>query len=209
MRTLIKLGIVILVFTIFFALLPKYAKGASSDRRLRVRILAFYERIVKWNEEGRKIEEEFREIACLSGVGTLCPPPSASPQGKATNPYLYKDGTVKESAEYKVLITYYNPVESQTDNDPCTSASNRNICKIASGGGRVIALSRDLVSHRSRHTPFHYGDYILLNSDGHPDCNGIYRVEDTMAARFYSRADIFDPDFTLNFGVCRGTVRKF
>lgn len=83
-----------------------------------------------------------------------------------------------------VFVTSYNPVSGQTDSDACTGASGRNLCVAAREGDHTIALSRDLLGR------FHWHDKVRMVSTN-PSCAGVYSVEDTMAARFSNRADLF------------------
>jgi len=84
---------------------------------------------------------------------------------------IWFDGLHKE-----VTITAYNPLKSQTDDNPWETASG-TIPTVQS-----LALSRDLLVEYGG-SPYCYGDivYIILP----------FRVEDTMNIRYKNRADIF------------------
>lgn len=111
-----------------------------------------------------------------------------------------------EGEEVSISITAYNPEVGQTDASPCVGASGKDLCHLAKTE-RVAALSQDLVG-RAAWKKFTYGDYVYLK--GYiPACTGVFRVEDTMNARFTNRGDIFLLNRADNFGRCEvATVQK-
>jgi 3D (Asp-Asp-Asp) domain-containing protein len=108
-------------------------------------------------------------------------------------------------ASFPVTVTSYNPAVAQTDSDPCTGAAGIDLCRRSREGGKVIALSQDLVGHSSW-KPFRYGDLIRLTSKT-PGCSGDFIVLDTMNKRFKNRADIFFLNRADNIG-CTGAIAK-
>lgn len=87
---------------------------------------------------------------------------------------------------HNVTITIYNPVSSQCDADPLTTADNSKIdlAKLKDGKLRWIAVSRDLLKK------FPYGTKVYVwIAPNHP-YNGVWRVKDTMNARYTNRIDL-------------------
>lgn len=80
-----------------------------------------------------------------------------------------------------VTVTGYSSTGDQTDSTPFVTASNT---RVRSG---VIALSRDLLATFTPGAPFDFGDEVELEGLGR------FIVEDTMAARYTKRADIWFP----------------
>ena len=105
---------------------------------------------------------------------------------------------------FPVIVTSYNAQKSQTDGDECHGASGVNQCELAVQGVPIIALSQDLIG-RASWKPFHYGDWVTLESDN-PLCSGQYFATDTMSPRFRNRADLFFLDKRNNVN-CKGTLR--
>jgi hypothetical protein len=108
------------------------------------------------------------------------------------------------AAGISVFVTAYNAEPGQTDDEPCTGASGRNLCVAAKEGDRTIALSRDLLWYRGGPFRWHYKVRLV---SGIPQCNGVYSVEDTLNKRFRQRADLFFLDRKDNTS-CRATVEK-
>lgn len=92
-----------------------------------------------------------------------------------------------DEKETKVIVTVYNPVESQCDLDPTITADGSKIMfdKLCKGDLKWIAISKDL-----RKT-FNYGDSVTLSGD--PEIDGDYVVHDLMNPRFKGRVDILRP----------------
>lgn len=101
-----------------------------------------------------------------------------------------------------IWVTSYNPEEGQTDDAPCTGASNRDLCLAAREGDRTIALSRDLIAYYGLGGTYRWHDKVVLTSPT-PGCNGVFSVEDTMHERFSLRGDIFSMDRKNNVGLCK------
>ncbi|MBU1699392.1 MAG: 3D domain-containing protein [Candidatus Eisenbacteria bacterium] len=80
-----------------------------------------------------------------------------------------------------VTITAYSSTIDQTDKTPWLTAS---LTRTRPG---VLALSRDLIKTYAPDAPFDYGDLVLVSGVG------LFRVEDTMNARWENRADIWFP----------------
>ena len=105
-----------------------------------------------------------------------------------------------------VSITPYNPEVAQTDSSPCYGASGKNLCEL-SKTERIAALSQDLVG-RAEWKKFRYGDLVYMKGRV-AGCTGVFRVEDTMNARFTNYGDVFLMDRKDNFGTCvSATVQK-
>ena len=147
--------------------------------------------------------EELRKGMCAMGATTYCPiiEPEVIEVAPATEFYFVNRPLIVGKT-YTVSITSYNPVPEQTDSSPCIGASGQDLCVLAGRGEKIIALSQELVG-RARHKPFKYGDYINVEHDN-IWCKGVYKVMDTMNARFYLRADIFHMNPEDNFGRCDG-----
>ena len=84
-----------------------------------------------------------------------------------------------------VLITWYNPCESQCDSDPLVTAdmSRIDIKKLNNRDIRWIAVSRDLLKKYSM------GDTIIIESSN-PRINGEWVIHDKMNKRFTKRIDL-------------------
>lgn len=112
-----------------------------------------------------------------------------------------------------ILFTSYNPEAGQTDSTPCIAGgTGLNLCDLAKGGDRPIALSQELIQWSSigANGPFKAGDHIILESTDHPDdwrCNGEFIVADAMNIRFRSRGDIFFQDRAQNLS-CTANVYR-
>lgn len=105
-----------------------------------------------------------------------------------------------------ISVTPYNPEVGQTDASPCVGASGKDLCHLAKTE-RIAALSQDLVG-RAAWKPFHYGDLVYITGRV-AGCTGVFRVEDTMNARYSNYGDIFLMDRADNFGTCvAATVQK-
>lgn len=110
-----------------------------------------------------------------------------------------KDFCKFEGDAISISVTPYNPEIGQTDSSPCVGASGIDLCHL-SKTERIAALSQDLVG-RAAWKPFHYGDYVYIEGRV-AGCTGVFRVEDTMNARYTNYGDIFLMDRTANFGTC-------
>lgn len=88
-------------------------------------------------------------------------------------------------------VTYYNPVEAQTDQDPETSACGPNL-------ERQVAVSRDLFR-----TTLHCGDVVWVYAKGTP--LGRYVVWDTMHPRFSRTIDVMT-DTSFSWGKTTGHI---
>lgn len=87
-------------------------------------------------------------------------------------------------------VTTYNPVASQCDSNPLTTAdgSKINLTKLKNEDIRWCALSRDLISRWNG--PFDYGDTLNIISDKKPWINGQWIVHDCMNARYTKSMDL-------------------
>jgi 3D (Asp-Asp-Asp) domain-containing protein len=81
----------------------------------------------------------------------------------------------------QAVVTGYSSTPDQTDETPWLTAWSTQTRP------GVIALSRDLLRTFTDGAPFDYGDRILVAGVG------VFLVEDTMADRWTSRADIWFP----------------
>lgn len=88
-----------------------------------------------------------------------------------------------------VLITWYNPCESQCDSDPLITAdmSKIDIKKLNNRDIRWIAVSRDLLEKYSM------GDTVIIESPN-PRVNGKWVIHDKMNKRFEKRIDLLVAD---------------
>jgi len=114
---------------------------------------------------------------------------------------------IQEPTQWKqsIIITSYNPTNTQTDSTPCISSIGINICN----RNNVIALSQDLIKGTRgaycRENCFaKYGDKVRIESDN-KQCEGEYTVLDTMNKRWTNRADLFYIDKSFNT-LCTGLI---
>lgn len=118
--------------------------------------------------------------------------------------YWYTDHP--DPDEDSVLITWYNPCESQCDSDPFITAdmSKIDINKLNNRDIRWIAVSRDLLEKYSM------GDTVLINSPN-PKVNGEWVIHDKMNKRFTNRIDLLvsseDDYYNLKMPK-KATIRK-
>ena len=92
-----------------------------------------------------------------------------------------------------IRATTYNPVSSQCDNDPLTTADGSKIDLISLQRQEIrwVALSRDLLCRWGG--PFNYGDTISVFSIENCQINGDWIVHDCMNARYDKSIDfLFD-----------------
>lgn len=84
-----------------------------------------------------------------------------------------------------VLMTWYNPVESQCDSDPFITADMSEIIldELENRDIRWIAVSRDLLDKYSM------GDTVIIESSN-PRVNGEWVIHDKMNKRFTNRIDL-------------------
>lgn len=101
--------------------------------------------------------------------------------------YWYLDHPDPEADS--VLITWYNPCESQCDSDPLITAdmSRIDIKKLNNRDIRWIAVSRDLLEKYSM------GDTVIIESPN-PRINGEWVIHDKMNKRFTNRIDLLVAD---------------
>ena len=105
-----------------------------------------------------------------------------------------------------VLITWYNPCESQCDSDPLVTAdmSRIDIKKLNNRDIRWIAVSRDLLKKYSM------GDTIIIESPN-PRINGEWVIHDKMNKRFTKRIDLLvakDDDYYNLKMPKKATIKK-
>ena len=106
--------------------------------------------------------------------------------------------------------TTYNPVPSQCDNDPLTTAdgSRINLTKLKNQSLRWCALSRDFIARWGG--LFDYGDTIQVGSFTSPQINGLWVVRDCLNARYKNSLDfLFDASNNVpKLGVCKDLIIK-
>lgn len=84
--------------------------------------------------------------------------------------------TVQEAS--KVFFSTYHPWDKrQTDDDPCTAASMKDICKLLNSDAPPIALTKDMRKELS----IKWGDVVRLEWW---KCDGLYTVLDEMASKY-------------------------
>jgi 3D (Asp-Asp-Asp) domain-containing protein len=88
---------------------------------------------------------------------------------------------------YTVTATAYQPVVSQTDDEPFVTADNSNIKPHYSSRTRWMALSHDLLARWGG--DFQYGDQVRISGIS-PQLDGVYTVHDTMNRRHHHCMDI-------------------
>ena len=120
------------------------------------------------------------------------------------------NGPIKSEFIHIDRATTYNPVASQCDNDPFTTADGSRIDpdKLRDGKIRWCALSRDFLARWGG--LFDYGDTIVVGSFSSPQINGKWIVKDCMNKRYTNSLDfLFDArNNNPKLGVCRDLVVK-
>ena len=88
----------------------------------------------------------------------------------------------------EVDVTMYRPIRRETDSTPNITADGTKIKISEASRYRFVAVSRNLLERWGGF--LNYGDFGLLKDAGHKD--GIYRVKDTMNARWVNVVDILE-----------------
>ena len=88
----------------------------------------------------------------------------------------------------EVDVTMYRPTKYETDSTPNITADGTKIKISEASRYRFVAVSRNLLKRWGGF--LNYGDFVLLKDAGHKD--GIYRVKDTMSARWVNVVDILE-----------------
>ena len=88
----------------------------------------------------------------------------------------------------EVDVTMYRPTRRETDSTPNITADGTKIKISEASRYRFVAVSRNLLERWGGF--LNYGDFVLLKDAGHKD--GIYRVKDTMSARWVNVVDILE-----------------
>ena len=88
----------------------------------------------------------------------------------------------------EVDVTMYRPTRRETDSTPNITADGTKIKISEASRYRFVAVSRNLLERWGGF--LNYGDFVLLKDAGHKD--GIYRVKDTMNARWVNVVDILE-----------------
>ena len=88
----------------------------------------------------------------------------------------------------EVDVTMYRPIRRETDSTPNITADWTKIKINEASRYRFVAVSRNLLERWGGF--LNYGDFVLLKDAGHKD--GIYRVKDTMNARWVNVVDILE-----------------
>ena len=88
----------------------------------------------------------------------------------------------------EVDVTMYRPTREETDSTPNITADGTKIKINEASRYRFVAVSRNLLERWGGF--LNYGDFVLLKDAGHKD--GIYRVKDTMNARWVNVVDILE-----------------
>ena len=120
--------------------------------------------------------------------------------------------TRKVKSEFIQLdrATTYNPVASQCDSNPLTTADGSliDLAKLKDQSLRWVALSRDFISRWGG--LFHYGDTIVVGSFSSPQINGEWILHDCMNARYSNPVDfLFDArNNKPKLGICNDLVIK-
>ena len=92
----------------------------------------------------------------------------------------------------EVDVTMYRPTRQETDSTPNITADGTKIKITEASRYRFVAVSRNLLERWGGF--LNYGDFVLLKDAGHKD--GIYRVKDTMSARWVNVVDILESSGT-------------
>ena len=88
----------------------------------------------------------------------------------------------RESSEFIVTGTMYNPTFAQCDATPNITADGTKINPKHASNYRYVALSRDLLERWGG--PFQYGEYIAVEGTQKGKHDGIWQVRDTMSPKW-------------------------
>ena len=103
----------------------------------------------------------------------------------------------RESSEFIVTGTMYNPTFAQCDATPNITADGTKINPKHASNYRYVALSRDLLERWGG--PFQYGEYIAVEGTQKGKHDGIWQVRDTMSPKWLKRVDFLVTNGTQPF----------
>ena len=103
----------------------------------------------------------------------------------------------RESSEFIVTGTMYNPTFAQCDATPNITADGTKINPKHASNYRYVALSRDLLERWGG--PFQYGEYIAVEGTQKGKHDGIWQVRDTMSPKWLKRVDFLVTNGTKPF----------
>ena len=103
----------------------------------------------------------------------------------------------RESSEFIVTGTMYNPTLAQCDATPNITADGTKINPKHASNYRYVALSRDLLERWGG--PFEYGEYIAVEGTRRGQHDGVWQVRDTMNPKWLKRVDFLMTNGTRPF----------
>lgn len=109
---------------------------------------------------------------------------------------------VQEEVVHEVIITAYQPVPEQCDEDPLVTADGSRI-DLNSFPKNWIAVSRDFLNEKG----YKYGDLVYIEVTKGNLVSGVYEIHDTMHPRWTNRIDVLIPP-DEKAGKWEGTVRR-
>lgn len=179
-QTLILLIIIACIFQFAFFYAPAMADDAVKQAKSSSDELISLDSVNKetgMNREAAKVVSNASEALIASSTADVA----------SSTPVKTKPKTIKVISTSNRVITAYNSDETQTDDDPCTTANGFNVCK--SGQEDTIAAN---------FLPF--GAKVMI-----PELFGerVFVVRDRMNRRHADRVDVWmkDYDDAIHFGV--------
>ena len=111
-----------------------------------------------------------------------------------------------ELAADDVIVTVYNAVAGQCNNDPSHTASMFRLNMKDVGSHKIMAMERTFMKELG----LKYGDVVKLGGTYRGLQDGVYQIQDTMNKRFAGKhkVDILVPNNIKFGGTAKGTTAK-
>lgn len=111
-----------------------------------------------------------------------------------------------ELAADDVIVTVYNAVAGQCNNDPSRTASMFRLNMKDVGSHKIMAMERTFMKELG----LKYGDVVKLEGTYQGLQDGVYQIQDTMNKRFAGKhkVDILVPNNIKFGGTAKGTTAK-
>lgn len=111
-----------------------------------------------------------------------------------------------ELAADDVIVTVYNAVAGQCNNDPSHTASMFRLNMKDVGSHKIMAMERTFMKELG----LKYGDVVKLEGTYRGLQDGVYQIQDTMNKRFAGKhkVDILVPNNIKFGGTAKGTTAK-
>jgi len=133
--------------------------------------------------------------------------------GREVEISVLKELIEPHAVNVSILMTVYQPVRWQTDDDPHMGASGAVIDLDMVEKYRYIALSRPLLKRWGGQ--FSYFDYVILEETGTVFDGQVFQIWDTMAGRYadssnhrHLRSDVLVAEGFRLTPECKGTIRR-